>query len=107
MHFFLAEYDVIFTLTSPNATWFYYRNFDFILKILWHSSYLFSYLFEKDKLIKLALAAWYFKKQKLEFKKHKMFQSYFWIKLIKKRNNDHFAIKNQNGTILMAATAAL
>ncbi len=35
------------------------------------------YLFEKDKLIKLALAAWYFKKQKLEFNKHKMFQSYF------------------------------
>ncbi len=26
---------VIFTLTSRNETWFYYRNFDFILKILW------------------------------------------------------------------------
>ncbi len=38
---------------------------------------LFSYLFEKDKLIKLALAAWYFKKQKLEFNEHKMFQSDF------------------------------
>jgi len=73
---FLAEYTgVIFTLTSGNVTWFYDRNFDFILKILWR--YLFSYLFEKDKLIKLALAAWYLKKQKLEFNKNKMFQSYF------------------------------
>ncbi len=36
-----------------------------------------------------------------------MFQSYFWIKLIKKQNNDLFAIKNQTGTILTAATAAL
>ncbi len=34
-------------------------------------------LFEKDKLIKLALAAWYLKKRKLEFNKNKMFQSYF------------------------------
>ncbi len=58
---FLTEYtDVILTLTSGNVTWFYDRNFDFILKILWR--YLFSYLFEKDKLIKLALAAWYLKK---------------------------------------------
>ncbi len=73
---FLAEYTgVIFTLTLGNVTWFYDRNFDFILKILWR--YLFSYLFEKDKLIKLALAAWYLKKQKLEFNKNKMFQSYF------------------------------
>ncbi len=73
---FLAEYTgVIFTLTSGNVTWFYDRNFDFILKILWR--YLFSYLLEKDKLIKLALAAWYLKKQKLEFNKNKMFQSYF------------------------------
>ncbi len=47
---------------------------------------LFNYLFEKDKLIKLALAALYFKKLKLEFNKHKMFQSDFWIKLIKKLN---------------------
>ncbi len=71
----LAEYTgVIFTLTSGNVTWFYDRNFDFILKILWR--YLFSYLFEKDKLIKRALAAWYLKKQKLEFNKNKMFQSY-------------------------------
>ncbi len=32
---FLAEYTgVIFTLTSGNVTWFYDRNFDFILKIL-------------------------------------------------------------------------
>ncbi len=55
---FLAEYTgVVLTLTSGNVTWFYDRNFDFILKILWR--YLFSYLFEKDKLIKLALAAWY------------------------------------------------
>ncbi len=70
--FFLAEYiGVILTLTSGNVTWFYNRNFDFILKILWR------YLFEKDKLIKLALAAWYLKKQKLEFNKNKMFQSYF------------------------------
>ncbi len=73
---FLAEYTgVILTLTLGNVTWFYDRNFDFILKILWR--YLFSYLFEKDKLIKLALAAWYLKKQKLEFNKNKMFQSYF------------------------------
>ncbi len=36
-----------------------------------------SYLFEKDKLIKRALAAWYLKKQKLEFNKNKMLQSYF------------------------------
>ncbi len=36
-----------------------------------------SYLFEKDKLIKLALAAWHLKKLKLEFNKNKMFQSYF------------------------------
>ncbi len=41
---------------------------------------LFSFLFKKDKLIKhathcLALAAWYFKKQKREFNEHKMFQS--------------------------------
>ncbi len=73
---FLAEYTgVILTLTLGNVTWFYDRNFDFILKILWR--YLFSYLFEKDKLIKLALAAWHFKKQKLEFNKNKMFQSYF------------------------------
>ncbi len=72
----LAEYTgVILTLTLGNVTWFYDRNFDFILKILWR--YLFSYLFEKDKLIKLALAAWYLKKQKLEFNKNKMFQSYF------------------------------
>ncbi len=28
-----------------------------------------NYLFEKDKLIKFALAAWYLKKQKLEFNK--------------------------------------
>ncbi len=29
-HFFLAEYTgVIFTLTSHNVTWFYYRNFDY------------------------------------------------------------------------------
>ncbi len=36
------------------------------------------YLFEKDKLIKLALAAWYKKKKiKLEFNKQRMFQSYF------------------------------
>ncbi len=55
---FLAEYTgVILTLTLGNVTWFYDRNFDFILKILWR--YLFSYLFEKDTLIKLALAAWY------------------------------------------------
>ncbi len=68
----LAEYTgVIFTLTSGNVTWFYDRNFDFILKILWR------YLFEKDKLIKCALAAWYLKKLKLEFNKNKMFQSYF------------------------------
>ncbi len=74
--FFLAEYTgVILTLTLGNVTWFYDRNFDFILKILWR--YLFSYLFEKDKLIKLALAAWYLKKQKLGFNKNKMFQSYF------------------------------
>ncbi len=74
--FFLAENTgVILTLTSGNVTWFYDRNFDFILKILWRS--LFSYLFEKDKLIKRALAAWYLKKQKLEFNKNKMFQSYF------------------------------
>ncbi len=54
---FLAEYTgVILTLTLGNVTWFYDRNFDFILKILWR--YLFSYLFEKDKRIKLALAAW-------------------------------------------------
>ncbi len=34
--FFFAEYTgVIFTLTSRNVTWFYYCNFDFILKILW------------------------------------------------------------------------
>ncbi len=60
---FLAEYTgVILTLTLGNVTWFYDRNFDFILKILWR--YLFSYLFEKDKLIKLALAAWYLKKTK-------------------------------------------
>ncbi len=73
---FLAEYTgVILTLILGNVTWFYDRNFDFILKILWR--YLFSYLFEKDKLIKLALAAWYLKKQKLEFNKNKMFQSYF------------------------------
>ncbi len=87
LSFLLAEYTgVIFTLTSHNITWFYYCNFDFILKI-WHKSYLFSYLFEKDKRIKLALAAWYLKKKlKLEFNKHKMFQSYFWIKLIKKLN---------------------
>ncbi len=39
--------------------------------------YLVIYLFEKDKLIKLALAAWYLKKRKLEFNKYKMFQSYF------------------------------
>ncbi len=33
---FLFEYTgVIFTLTSRNVPWFYYRNFDFILKILW------------------------------------------------------------------------
>ncbi len=32
---FWAEYGVIFTLTSGNVTWFYDRNFDFILKILW------------------------------------------------------------------------
>ncbi len=38
---------------------------------------LFVYLFEKDKPIKLALAAWYYNKQKLEFNKNKMFQSYF------------------------------
>ncbi len=58
------------------------------------------YLLEKDKLIKLALAAWYFKKQKLEFNKHKMFQSYFWIKLIKKLNKIMTTLpnKNQNGT---------
>ncbi len=32
----LAEYTgVIVTLTSGNVTWFYDRNFDFILKILW------------------------------------------------------------------------
>ncbi len=32
----LAEYTgVIFTLTSGNVTWFYDRNFDFIVKILW------------------------------------------------------------------------
>ncbi len=32
--FLLAEYSgVIFTLTSRNITWFYYCNFDFILKI--------------------------------------------------------------------------
>ncbi len=36
-----------------------------------------------------------------------MFQSYFGIKLVKKQNNDHFAIKNRNGIILMAAAAAL
>ncbi len=60
---FLAEYTgVILTLTLGNVTWFYDRNFDFILKILWR--YLFSYLFEKDKLIKRALAAWYLKKTK-------------------------------------------
>ncbi len=35
-----------------------------------------NYLFEKDKLIKRALAAWYLKKQKLEFNKQRMFQSY-------------------------------
>ncbi len=53
-----------------------FRNFDFILKILWRK--LFSYLFEKDKLMKVALAAWYLKKKKkLEFNKNKMFQSYF------------------------------
>ncbi len=69
---FLAYTGVIFTLTSDNVTWFNDRNFDFILKILW-----FSYLFEKDKLIKLALAAWYLKNLKLEFNKNKMFQSYF------------------------------
>ncbi len=40
-------------------------------------NYLFIYLFEKDKLIKLALAVWYLKKLKLEFNKYKMFQSYF------------------------------
>ncbi len=68
----LAEY---ITLASGNVTWFYDRNFDFILKILWRK--LFSYLFEKDKLIKRALAAWYLKKLKLEFNKNKMFQSYF------------------------------
>ncbi len=46
---FLAEYTgVILTLTLGNVTWFYDRNFDFILKILWR--YLFSYLFEKDKI---------------------------------------------------------
>ncbi len=56
----LAEYTgVILTLTSGNVTWFYDHNFDFILKILWCE--LFSYLFEKDKLIKFALAAWYLK----------------------------------------------
>ncbi len=61
---FLAEYTgVILTLTLGNVTWFYDRNFDFILKILWRK--LFSYLFEKDKLIKLALAAWYLKKTKI------------------------------------------
>ncbi len=33
---FLAEYTgVIFPLTLGNVTWFYDRNFDFILKILW------------------------------------------------------------------------
>ncbi len=33
---FLAEYTgVILTLTLGNVTWFYDRNFDFILKILW------------------------------------------------------------------------
>ncbi len=71
---FWAEYTGVI-LTLGNVTWFYDRNFDFILKILWR--YLFSYLFEKDKLIKLALAAWYLKKLKLEFNKYKMFQSYF------------------------------
>ncbi len=35
------------------------------------------YLFEKDKLIKRALTAWYLKKLKLKFNKNKMFQSYF------------------------------
>ncbi len=62
--------------------------------------YLFMYLLEKDKLIKLALAAWYLKKLKLEFNKHKMFQSYFWIKLIKKLNKIMTTLpnKNQNGT---------
>ncbi len=61
---FLAEYTgVIFTLTSGNVTWFYDRNFDFILKILWR------YLFEKDKLIKRALAAWYLKNKNLNLKK--------------------------------------
>ncbi len=34
LFFLLAEYSgVIFTLTSRNITWFYYCNFDFILKI--------------------------------------------------------------------------
>ncbi len=84
LSFLLADYTgVIFTLTSRNVTWFYYCNFDFILKM---TLIVFIYLFEKDKLIKLALAAWYLKKQKLEFNKHNIFQSYFWIKLIKKRN---------------------
>ncbi len=32
---FLADTGVILTLTSGNVTWFYDRNFDFILKILW------------------------------------------------------------------------
>ncbi len=55
---------VIFTLTSRNVTWFYYRKFDFILKyylviLFYYIKYylvtaLFSYLFEKDKLIKHA-----------------------------------------------------
>ncbi len=35
-YYFLAEYTgVILTLTSGNVTWFYDRNCDFILKILW------------------------------------------------------------------------
>ncbi len=71
----LAEYTgVIFTLTSGKH--------DFMIVILtlflkyYDVNYLVIYL-RRINLIKRALAAWYLKKQKLEFNKNNMFQSYF------------------------------
>ncbi len=54
--YFLGRVWCNFNFNFGNVTWFYDRNFDFILKNI--MTLIISYLFEKDKLIKLALAAW-------------------------------------------------
>ncbi len=71
---------------------------------------LFIYLFEKDKQIKLTLAAWYLKKINIFFYLTNIKVPIIFLNEINtetKQNNEHFAIKNLNGTILMAATAAM